>query len=72
MENKLVQVCEKYAMNIKSIGTTAFSQKATSAKYRGMMEIHSRKDDCLNYVGPAGRWTLEEALKWWKEKHGGK
>jgi hypothetical protein len=37
-----------------------------SMKYRGLFKEYSRKKDSINYVANAGRWSLEEALVWWR------
>src|SRR5262249_31088019 len=49
---------EKQACRVDTIGTTAFTDKPVSMKYRGVMDLYSRKPGMLNYVGRAGRWTL--------------
>jgi hypothetical protein len=54
----------------KTIGTTAFTEKPVSMKYRGIYKLHSRKEGHLNYVGELGRWTLQEGLEWWLQNHG--
>ena len=54
---------------MRFIGTTAFTDKPESMKYRGIFELHDRKPGRLNYTGAAGRWTLEGALEWWLRKH---
>lgn len=56
---------------IHTVSTTAFTEKPVSMKYRGLFELHSRKEDPprLNYTGQAGKWTLQEGLKWWMNKH---
>ena len=54
---------------IKVIGTTAFTDKPVSMKYRGLFDIHSRGEGRINYVGQAGRWSLEEGYQWWKQNH---
>jgi hypothetical protein len=51
---------------VQVIGTTAFTKKAVSMKYRGLFKEYSRKKDSINYVANAGRWSLEEALVWWR------
>ena len=57
---------------IKVIGTTAFTDKPVSMKYRGLFDIHSRAEGRVNYVGQAGRWSLEEGVQWWKTNHSAK
>jgi hypothetical protein len=53
---------------VQTIATTAFTDKPVSMKYRGVYALHSRKEGALNYVGMAGKWTLEEAYQWWNKK----
>jgi dsDNA-binding SOS-regulon protein len=67
-EVKLI-VEQVFNMRIMTIGTSAFTDKAESMKYRGLLDLHSRKEGVLNYVGRAGKWTKEEALTWWMSKH---
>jgi hypothetical protein len=57
---------------VKTVSTTAFTDKPVSMKYRGLFELHSRKENPsrLNYTTEAGRWTLQEGFKWWMNKHG--
>jgi len=54
---------------IKTIGTTAFTDRPISMKYRGLFDVHSRSEGKVNYLGPAGRWGLKEGLAWWKANH---
>lgn len=56
---------------VRTITTTAFTDKPVSMKYRGLFELASRKDDPprLNYDGQAGKWTLKEGFEWWIKKH---
>jgi len=54
----------------KTIGTTAFTEKPVSMKYRGIYKLHSRREGHLNYVGELARWTLQEGLEWWLQNHG--
>ncbi len=56
-------------MPVRTVGTTAFTERAVSMKYRGLFDLHSRKEGRLNYVARAGQWTLEEGLEWWQENH---
>jgi hypothetical protein len=58
---------QKLAQKVRSIGTTAFTDKPVSMKYRGVFDLHSRKEGRLNYLGEAGKWTLEQALTWWQK-----
>lgn len=61
---------QKWCRRCWSVMTTAFTEKASSMKYRGLFEEHSGKEDHVNYQAPAGRWSLAEGLAWWVEKHG--
>ncbi|MCE5280323.1 MAG: hypothetical protein ABFD92_07775 [Planctomycetaceae bacterium] len=54
---------------IRTIGTTAFTQRAVSMKYRGLFEVHNRSEGKVNYLGAAGRWSLQEGFAWWKANH---
>ena len=54
---------------IKVIGTTAFTDKPMSMKYRGMFDVHSRAEGRVNYLGKAGRWSLAEGFQWWSKTH---
>jgi len=54
---------------IRTIGTTAFTDKPVSMKYRGMFDVHSRSEGKVNYLGPAGRWNLQEGFQWWTANH---
>ena len=49
----------------KTMGTTAFTDKPVSMKYRGIYKLQARKEGRLHYVGDLGRWTLQEGLEWW-------
>lgn len=61
---------QSFNRRVTRIGTTAFTTKPVSAKYRGeMFKLHNRKDGALNYVGEAGRWSLADGLKWWLRVH---
>jgi hypothetical protein len=55
---------------VATIGTTAFTSKPVSMKYRGLFRLHSRKEGRLNYLADTGRWSLAEALTWWQQQHG--
>jgi hypothetical protein len=55
---------------IESIGTTAFTNKPVSQKYRGLFKLHLRKEGMLNYIAAPGRWSLEEGFEFWKKNHG--
>jgi len=54
---------------VVTIGTTAFTDKSVSMKYRGLFKVHSRGEGRVNYTGPAGRWSLSEGADWWQGKH---
>lgn len=54
---------------IRTLGTTAFTDRPVSMKYRGLFEVHSRSEGKVNYLGPAGRWSLKEGYQWWKSRH---
>ncbi|MCE5327877.1 MAG: hypothetical protein LLG01_15835 [Planctomycetaceae bacterium] len=54
---------------IRTIGTTAFTERAVSMKYRGLFDVHSRSEGKVNYLGAAGRWSLQEGFAWWKGNH---
>ena len=60
---------QRFSCEIKTIGTTAFTKKAVSMKYRGLFELYSRKDSMLNYIARAGKWSLKEGYKWWENNH---
>lgn len=60
---------QSFNTRIRVIGTTAFTKKATSMKYRGLFEQYSKKDDAINYVAHAGRWSMAEGYEWWKQRH---
>ncbi|MGE3404360.1 MAG: hypothetical protein AB7K63_17345 [Vicinamibacterales bacterium] len=61
---------------VRMIGTNAFTKKPVSMKYRGLLELHSRrvghatKPDALYYIGPTGKWSMAEAFAWWQAHHG--
>ena len=63
---------QSLAMEIHTIGTTVFTKKNASMKYRGMFDIYSKKEGAINYLAKAGRWTLKEGFEWWKKNHGQK
>jgi len=56
-------------LQVRKIGTTAFTDKPVSQKYRGLYDLHSRKEGALNYTARAGRWTMAEALDWWQRRY---
>lgn len=60
---------EKYVHSIRTILTTAFTDKPVSMKYRGVYELHSRKPGRLNYIAQAGGYTLKEVITLWLKKY---
>ena len=60
---------QSFNTRVRRIGTTAFTKKAASMKYRGLFTVHNKKDDSINYVADAGRWSLAEGMAWWWTKH---
>lgn len=58
-----------FNQRVRTIATTAFTDKPVSMKYRGLFDVHSRKEGRVNYIAEAGRWTLQEGLAWWMSKH---
>lgn len=72
LSKEIKQIAEaEFQYPIKKIFTTVFTEKAVSMKYRGLFELFNRKEDgsAVNYVADAGRWTLKEAFKYWKDKY---
>jgi len=64
---------------MRTISTTAFSQRPASMKYRGLLRLVKRSDSPdplykfqLQYAATLGEYTLQEALATWKKKHGDK
>lgn len=58
---------------VRSIGTSAFTAKPVSAKYRGLFDLHKREvnkagDQVLHYKAATGRWNLAQAYEWWYAK----
>lgn len=58
---------QRFNTRIVKIQTTAFTKKPASMKYRGLFDVHNKKEDMINYEALAGRWSLEEGLRWWRE-----
>lgn len=65
---------------VRQIVTTAFSNHPVSMKYRGLFRLASRKENPhsdaqaehryhLNYVAPAGQWTLKDGFDEWRRRH---
>ena len=48
--------------NLAYIGTTAFTDKPVSMKYRGLFEVHNRGEGYINYMGQAGRGACRKDL----------
>lgn len=61
---------------IRGLETTAFTNNAVSMKYRGILQLLSRKKIegpkkfQINYGAPVGQWTASEGLQMWKKKWG--
>ena len=63
---------------IRKALTTAFTDRPVSMKYRGLFDLHTRKeapDDnphrfMLNYLSDMGRWSLAEGYALWQKKSG--
>ncbi len=56
----------------RGLVTTAFSRKPVSMKYRGLFDLHSRKESgdgkyVLNYKARVGEWTLNEGMEAWRK-----
>ena len=56
-------------MPVATIGTTAFTNRPVSMKYRGLFDLYSKKEGALNYQAHAGRWNLAEGFEWWRKNH---
>lgn len=71
---------------VRSLVTTAFTNRKVSMKYRGLFELLERKERKidpesmdhdnqkyqLNYASRMGDWTLAEGLAEWKKRYGEK
>lgn len=76
LSHEMRLLLERYfSSRVRSLMTTAFTQNPVSMKYRGMLELLSRKDSekddyCfeLNYGSPLGKWSLAEGMALWKAK----
>jgi hypothetical protein len=63
---------------LTGVSTTAFTNNPVSMKYRGILNLHSRKEMpagehfkfALTYSGPIGQRSLDEVLTVWQEKWG--
>ncbi len=58
---------------VKSIFTNVFTKHKSSIKYRGLFDLHTRKEledksFNLTYISKFGNWTLKEAVRLWKQK----
>lgn len=60
---------EKFWMRVKSLHTTAFTDKPASAKYRGVFTLEKRGEGFLNYRAEAGSRTIKGALNEWLNKY---
>jgi len=60
---------QTFKMKVNTIGTTAFTERSSSMKYRGLFKLYNRSEGMLNYESDAGIWTLEGGLDWWMKKH---
>jgi len=83
LSKESVRLFERVARKrIRYLYTTAFSNNYESMKYRGLFKLHNRteagpsttdpyqKRFKINYEAEAGKWTLADGLKLWKQKHG--
>lgn len=79
LSNEAKIIAERLARHrIRWIYTTAFSDNPVSMKYRGLFELHGRKEHTepgkkryeIMYKAPMGAWSLSEALTEWKQKFG--
>jgi hypothetical protein len=69
---------ERYSSRrFRTVATTAFSNRPVSMKYRGVLDLHARKELTdsdwkyqLNYTSVLGRWSLQEALDTWNDRFG--
>lgn len=59
----------KYLRSIRTVLTTAFTEKPVSMKYRGPYKLHSRKPGRLNYIAEIGATTLKEVIPLWLKKY---
>ncbi|MCZ7633436.1 MAG: hypothetical protein M5U20_08135 [Phycisphaerales bacterium] len=69
---------QRLQRRVRAVLTTAFSERPSSMKYRGLFRLLSRKESQpgdtgawrLNYWARPGEWTLEEGWSQWLAKHG--
>ncbi len=59
---------EWLCQRVRKLGTTAFTDKPVSMKYRGVFDLHSRKPGQLNYMADMGQWTLAGGFEWWNSR----
>ena len=57
---------------VKSIFTNVFTKHKSSIKYRGLFDLHTRKEledksFNLTYISKFSNWTLKEAVSLWKQ-----
>ena len=70
LSTEMKAICEQsISRRVNNIGTTAFTEKPMSMKYRGVFTVKGRGQGKLNYIANAGRWSLEEAYDWWINNH---
>lgn len=67
------ELARRTIKDLKVNVTTAFSRNPVSMKYRGIMELYSRKQQGeiykLNYFGRFGALTLADTMRTWFRKH---
>jgi hypothetical protein len=59
---------EKFFIRVKTIHTTAFTKRPSSAKYRGVFKLVKKGEGFLNYSAPAGTRTIKQAMREWTDK----
>ena len=64
------QVDRKFVIRCKFVETTAFTDKPVSMKYRGVFDLHARKQGELQYRGQIREGSIEEVYREWYRKHG--
>jgi hypothetical protein len=60
----------RFVNRIRRLNTTAFTDKPVSMKYRGVMELKSRKPGFLNYTAAVRPATTEEVYRDWYRRFG--
>lgn len=60
---------QRIGSRVERIHTTAFTNRPSSMKYRGLFEVTNRKEGLVNFVAEAGKWNLKEGLAWWNQRH---